>query len=173
MDFGDVREVGEEAVWTLSTAKPGNGVDQLRDGTVESFWQSDGVQPHLVNIQFQKKMRIKEIQIYVDEKLDESYTPQRISIRCGTTFHDLHEVQLLELQNPSGWVSIPLADQSGSGFLRTHLIQIAVLASFQSGRDTHIRQIKVYAACQPPTKGFGTPLSTFTTIEFEQFTRLR
>lgn len=34
-----MREVGEEAVWTLSTAKPGNGVDQLRDGTVESFWQ--------------------------------------------------------------------------------------------------------------------------------------
>ena len=26
------REVGHEAVWSLSTAKPGNGVDQLRDG---------------------------------------------------------------------------------------------------------------------------------------------
>ena len=26
------REVGREAVWSLSTAKPGNGVDQLRDG---------------------------------------------------------------------------------------------------------------------------------------------
>jgi len=39
VDNGAVREIGDEAVWTLSSAKPGNGVDQLRDGTVESFWQ--------------------------------------------------------------------------------------------------------------------------------------
>ncbi|RMX64195.1 hypothetical protein DD238_006644 [Peronospora effusa] len=25
------REVGDDAVWSLSSAKPGNGVDQLRD----------------------------------------------------------------------------------------------------------------------------------------------
>jgi hypothetical protein len=27
---GDKREIGSDAVWTLSTAKPGNGVEQLR-----------------------------------------------------------------------------------------------------------------------------------------------
>ena len=27
---GDKREIGADAVWTLSTAKPGNGVEQLR-----------------------------------------------------------------------------------------------------------------------------------------------
>jgi anaphase-promoting complex subunit 10 len=27
------REVGDDAVWSLSSAKPGNGVDQLRDST--------------------------------------------------------------------------------------------------------------------------------------------
>lgn len=26
----DKREIGGDAVWTLSTAKPGNGVEQLR-----------------------------------------------------------------------------------------------------------------------------------------------
>ncbi len=26
------RDFGGEAVWTLSSAKPGNGIDQLRDG---------------------------------------------------------------------------------------------------------------------------------------------
>lgn len=29
------REVGDDAVWSLSTAKPGNGVDQLRDSKWE------------------------------------------------------------------------------------------------------------------------------------------
>jgi hypothetical protein len=28
------REIGDEGVWSLSSAKPGNGVDQLRDGAV-------------------------------------------------------------------------------------------------------------------------------------------
>lgn len=29
-DKGGKREIGGDAVWTLSTAKPGNGVEQLR-----------------------------------------------------------------------------------------------------------------------------------------------
>ena len=33
------KEIGDEAVWTLSSAKPGNGVDQLRDDNVNTFWQ--------------------------------------------------------------------------------------------------------------------------------------
>jgi len=33
------REIGNEAVWTLSTAKPGNGIDQLRDNNRDTFWQ--------------------------------------------------------------------------------------------------------------------------------------
>lgn len=46
------REIGDEAVWHLSTAKPGNGVVQLRDDNNDTFWQSDGSQPHLVSINF-------------------------------------------------------------------------------------------------------------------------
>ncbi len=49
------RELGVEAVWSLSTAKPGNGVAQLRDDNIDTYWQSDGAQPHLINIQFQKR----------------------------------------------------------------------------------------------------------------------
>lgn len=49
------REIGALAVWSLSTAKPGNGVEQLRDDNIDTYWQSDGPQPHLINIQFHKK----------------------------------------------------------------------------------------------------------------------
>ena len=88
------REIGKEAVWSLSTAKPGNGVEQIRyahcrtapvgharralrlrpsravpcppaltttcahrrllrrrrDDNCDTYWQSDGGQPHLINI---------------------------------------------------------------------------------------------------------------------------
>lgn len=53
------REIGSEAVWTLSSAKMGNGVEQLRDDNTNTFWQSDGSQPHLINIQFMKKTRVQ------------------------------------------------------------------------------------------------------------------
>ena len=55
----------------------GFGVDQLRDGSLDTYWQSDGPQPHLVNIQFRKKTTIHDICIYADYRSDESYTPSR------------------------------------------------------------------------------------------------
>jgi len=64
-------------------------VDQLRDDCVDTYWQSDGQLPHLVNVQFRKKTTVQDICIYTDYKLDESYTPSRISIRAGTHFNDL------------------------------------------------------------------------------------
>jgi len=73
--------------------------------------RSDGSQPHTVSIQFHKKMRIHAIDIYTDYKLDESYTPNRISIRAGTGLHDLQELQIVELEEPAGWVCIPLRPQ--------------------------------------------------------------
>lgn len=103
-----VREIGHEAVWSLSTAKPGNGVEQIRDASTDTYWQSDGAQPHLINIQFAKRQTVCEIAFYMDYNLDESYTPKRMSIKVGMTFHDLEEIKVVELNEPNGWCSVPL-----------------------------------------------------------------
>ena len=76
----DSREVGRLGVWSVTTAKPGNGVELLRDGRDDTYWQSDGAQPHLVNIQFQRKVFLKEVAVQLDFKLDESYTPTKMSV---------------------------------------------------------------------------------------------
>lgn len=34
-----LKEIGNLASWTVSTAKPGNGVEQLRDEDTSLFWQ--------------------------------------------------------------------------------------------------------------------------------------
>lgn len=112
----DLREIGNEAVWSLSTAKGGHGVDQLRDDNTETYWQSDGPQPHLINIQFHRKMKISKVCLYLDSKLDESYTPKKLSFRSGSTFHDLKEVYTMEIVEPKGWVSIPLKKLSDQMF---------------------------------------------------------
>jgi len=53
------------------------------------------------------------LSFYNDSKLDESYTPQRISVRGGTDFHDLKELVMLELEDLSGWTNIKLEDAPG------------------------------------------------------------
>ncbi|XP_054108866.1 anaphase-promoting complex subunit 10 isoform X4 [Callithrix jacchus] len=93
---GTVREIGSQAVWSLSSCKPGFGVDQLRDDNLETYWQSDGSQPHLVNIQFRRKTTVKTLCIYADYKSDESYTPSKISVRVGNNFHNLQEIRIKE-----------------------------------------------------------------------------
>ena len=50
----EVREIGEQAIWSLSSCKPGFGIDQLRDNNFDTYWQSDGPQPHLISIQFRQ-----------------------------------------------------------------------------------------------------------------------
>eukprot|EP00592_Proboscia_alata_P015650 CAMPEP_0194396566 /NCGR_PEP_ID=MMETSP0174-20130528/125061_1 /TAXON_ID=216777 /ORGANISM="Proboscia alata, Strain PI-D3" /LENGTH=561 /DNA_ID=CAMNT_0039192649 /DNA_START=9 /DNA_END=1694 /DNA_ORIENTATION=+ len=105
-----MREIGHEAVWSLSTAKPGNGVDQIRDASPDTYWQSDGGQPHLINIQFSRRASVGMVAFYLDYNLDESYTPKRLSVRVGMTCHDLVEVRVVEMSEPIGWVCVRLND---------------------------------------------------------------
>ena len=169
---GDIREVGGQAVWSLSSCKPGFGVEQLRDNCLDTYWQSDGPQPHLVNIQFRRKTTIKDVCIYADYKLDESYTPNRISIRAGNHFHDLQEVELMDLNEPSGWVVIPLKDPNDCP-IRSFLIQIAVLSNHQNGRDTHIRQIKVHSPVVESALSVLELPMNFSTVQFSQHSIIR
>ncbi|CAG2103469.1 unnamed protein product [Medioppia subpectinata] len=181
--LGLMREVGSQAVWSLSSCKPaiyectlrvliGFGVDQLRDNCLETYWQSDGPQPHLVNIQFRRKTTIQDVCIYADYKLDESYTPNRISVRAGNHFHDLQEVELMDLSEPNGWVVIPLKDSNDCP-IRAFLIQIAVLSNHQNGRDTHIRQIKVHSPVQNSIVSILDFPINFTTVELSQHSTIR
>lgn len=166
---GRLREVGNQAVWSLSSCKPGFGVDQLLDNTVDTYWQSDGPQPHLVNIQFRRKTTIHDVCIYTDYKADESYTPNRISLRAGTHFNDLIEVDQIELSEPVGWVCVPMKDINDKP-IRTFMVQIAVLSNHQNGRDTHLRRIKIRSPVQD-TYVVKTP--KFTSLELMQLAYIK
>jgi anaphase-promoting complex subunit 10 len=156
----------KDASWALSSAKPGNGIEQLLETNPETFWQSDGSQPHTITISFYRKTKISDIWLLFNYKADESYTPQQLSIRIGSSHHDLQEVQVVDLREPDGWVRIPLAvppstpertvirqgyasirDKTFGGafdFVRCFCIQVAVVSNHQNGRDTHIRNIRLF-----------------------------
>jgi len=170
-DRPDLREIGDQAVWTLSTAKPGNGVEQLRDNNLDTYWQSDGTQPHLINIQFHKKMRIEEVALFTDYKLDESYTASKISVREGTDLYDLHEVKVVDLEEPSGWVKVKVEGKRPGEVLRAHFLQIAIIANHQNGKDTHMRQIKVFGPRRLPLTSLQVP--DFASTEYSQYATVR
>lgn len=149
---------------------------------MDTYWQSDGHLPHLVNIQFQRKTTISHLHIYTDFKLDESYTPSRISVRTGTHFNDLREIEVVDMFEPTGWVTVPLmsagAGAAGGGSsgggrpLRAFMVQIAVLANHQNGRDTHMRQISIHS----PIEGRRYQLEQFgqfATVDFQKYTTIR
>ena len=168
-------------MWSVTSAKPGNGVELLRDNSLDTYWQSDGAQPHLVNVQFQKKVRVRELCIYADSRLDESYTPNKISVRAGNSFHDLREIKTVDLDEPSGWTRVSLVkDENEPGALnggdgeclRTYFLQIAVLSNHQNGRDTHVRQVKIYGPRTSPEAMIGQGMQ-FTTAEYGQFATVR
>lgn len=180
-------------------------MDQLLDNTVDTYWQSDGPQPHLVNIQFRRKTTIHDVCIYTDYKADESYTPNRsvtyyvyllvlfiqsshmyfqgvfliyyvccvlfcrISLRAGTHFNDLIEVDQIELSEPVGWVCVPMKDINEKP-IRTFMVQIAVLSNHQNGRDTHLRRIKIRSPVQD-TYVVKTP--KFTSLELMQLAYIK
>ena len=75
-----LREIGKEALcWQLSSAKPGNGVEQIRDQSTDTYWQSDGVsQPHLIQVHFARRVAISHICLYLDFNLG-SYVLKIIS----------------------------------------------------------------------------------------------
>ena len=162
-----LREIGHQAIWSLSSCKPGFGIEQLRDGNFETYWQSDG--PHYVNIQFRRKTLVENICIYTDYKSDESYTPSKISIRAGNSIQDLHQIELVELDEPCGWLVVPVGGNTDRP-LKTFMLQIAILTNHQNGRDTHLRQIKLHA---PSNEVISEKIPHYTSIECAMFSTLR
>ena len=110
--------------------------------------QSDGPQPHHVNIEFLKKTPVSKISVFVNYHVDESYTPSKILIKAGSHFHDLTLVTSRDLAEPSGWVTIKTTDSQNRP-VKGFLFQISVTANHQNGRDTHIRQVRVYEPASP------------------------
>ncbi|KAI6711471.1 hypothetical protein JHW43_006027 [Diplocarpon mali] len=156
-----LKEIGNLASWTVSSSKPGCGVDALRDDDTGLFWQSDGPQPHHLNIHFSRLVCILSIRLFLDFEADESYTPTRIALLAGTGYHDLIPFASLSFEQPKGWIDVPL-DHVGGGpdgkTLRAFLVQIKVVENHQNGKDTHVRGLKIYARDDRASRGLGALL---------------
>ena len=178
------RDVGRDAVcWSLSSAKPGNGVDQIRDSSEETYWQSDGSQPHCIQVVFARRVAVSHVCLYLDFNLDESYTPKKVLIETGMTLQDLQTALVVELAEPVGWCILPLEapshplddEHDQPPLIRTHLVQITVLTMHQNGRDTHVRQVKLFGPRREDVQKGENPYlqPNFNTVAMSQFSTIR
>lgn len=95
-----------------------------------------------------------------------------VSIRAGTNFHDLRELEQKELTEPAGWVVFPLRTPDDRP-LRTYHIQVAVITNHQNGRDTHMRQVRVHAPVERRGVMVEPAVGTFVSVECSQFACVR
>ncbi|KAK8129813.1 anaphase-promoting complex subunit 10 [Apiospora kogelbergensis] len=156
-----LKEISNLASFTVSSYKPGCGVRELRDDDINLFWQSDGPQPHRLNIHFIKRVEIRALRLFLDYELDESYTPTKIQITAGTAPHLTIPFTTMELNTPKGWIDVPIAGAGGGkdgNSLCCFFIRIIVLENHQNGKDTHIRGIKVYALDDSATTAESNPV---------------
>merc|ERR1712048_1545759 len=131
--------------------------------------------PHKVTILFHKKQIIQNIEIYTDYKLDESYTPQDIIIKASSSsLHNFenHIVCNKTLNEPTGWITLSLHPHKRQNkydkYLKTNKIIFEIKSSHQSGRDTHIRQIKIFAPHSRKISNNANNKSLFSVYAVEQ-----
>ena len=119
-----------------------------------------------------RQVSLCALAIAVDHRLDESYTPAKLSVRAGTNPRDLKEIAATSLDEPSGWVIVPLHPPDGRDRLAAHLVQVAVISNHQNGRDTHVRSVRVFAPRPAATEGApaaaggGVPFGTAEALQW-------
>ncbi|KAJ4495120.1 anaphase-promoting complex, subunit 10/DOC domain-containing protein [Lentinula edodes] len=137
-------DISAQAKWSVSSYKFGFGAECLQDGDPETFWHSDGPQPHFITIEFPRK----KLSIFLCHPLDDSYTPSTLAIRAGTGPNDLQDVRIITLEKPDGWLTFDISsepNEGGEGLkpVYAYLLQIIILANHMSGKDTHVRGLRV------------------------------
>jgi len=171
--YPDISHLGK---WTASSSKFGFGVDCLLDNNIETYWHSDGPQPHTITVHFPRKLHIQKVAILLSFQLDDSYTPAQICIRAGTGLNDIQDIRVVAFDKPNGWIEMDLSPEvaeDGDGFkpLQAFIVQVIVLANHMNGKDTHIRGMKVLGPKQDIGED-GDPF-TFTEPEFTAYETIR
>lgn len=146
------------AFWKASSFKVGNPIANAIDDDPTTFWQSDGVQPHKIDISFSKRVDVVQLALYFCLITDESYTPELIKIYAGFSKSDASLYRTLEIKNVNGWVIITFkGNRPQDDLLRCRFIQIQILSNHENGKDSHLRGIRIFgnSATQKKTINAG------------------
>ena len=157
--ISNLQDITKSALWSVSTTKAGYEIGAMFDGHSDTFWQSDSIPPHFIMAQFPKKTYLTKLSLHINIQLDETYTPVEIILHVGDDPNILTELrkEAISLENQSAWIDIPLD-------VSTIFLKIEISKNLQGGKDTRIRQIKLWGGpqsyCVDSSVFFVTPNAT-------------
>ncbi|CUS24221.1 LAQU0S14e02916g1_1 [Lachancea quebecensis] len=150
-------DVTNLAYWKASSQKDGNPISRALDDNPNTFWQSDGLQPHTIEVSFSKRVEIVQFALFLSLVVDESYTPQIIKIYAGHSASDATLYKTLEVRNVNCWVVLTFEDnRPEDSLLKCQYIRMIIPVNHENGKDTHLRGARLYAlSLKPPVDSSG------------------
>ncbi|KAL0225160.1 hypothetical protein RCL1_003072 [Eukaryota sp. TZLM3-RCL] len=161
------KDVTHLANITVSSAAESRPPSNLTDNDLNTFWQSDGVLPHFINIQLPRRLCVSIIGLYIDPNQDQSYTPSNVSIRAGEHPSELKQLLVLEeMESHPGWVEINLTSEAEQGGIEASLFQVVIVSNYDNGKNCVIRQVKLTALLNEQVWDFGSNFSQYRAIRY-------
>lgn len=147
--MADLINISKIAYWKPTSFKPSNPIENVVNGDPDSFWQSDGAQPHQVEVYFSRRVNIAIIAMFFSLKVDESYTPKLIKIYAGHSPSDCELHKIIELEKLNGWFTLNFTDnRPQDGLLKCQYLKFTFPLNHENGKDTHLRGIRLFAKAE-------------------------
>lgn len=160
-DSVDITRLGR---YSVSSQKGDFGLAKLLDNHRGTFWQSDGMLPHYIDVQFAKTVKVSCVAIFTDRRVDESYTPLHIELSMGYGRYDLTKVDTYELRGRDGWEFLTLEQQgtvpeggSEKPYIACSYLRVAVQRNYENGKDTRIKGLRILAPRPSTVTRTGRP----------------
>ncbi|KNE69100.1 hypothetical protein AMAG_13964 [Allomyces macrogynus ATCC 38327] len=137
--FIDITHTGQ---WSLSSAAPKHGLQELHAPNTDLFWQSSALSgPHDMVVCFPHRVEVQTVALFLDYMRDETWTPHIVQVQAGATRNGWVDVgDPVTLTHPHGWVLIHNAP------VACHTLRIRIVETHQQGRNCQVRGVRVFAA---------------------------
>lgn len=145
----DLVNISNLAYWKASSFKISNPIENVINDDPESYWQSDGVQPHIVDIYFNKRVELALLAIFFGFEIDESYSPKVVKLYIGDSIPDLIYYEEWHIGKITQWYtkkfpSLQDTDGEQNIPIKCHILRLAFPVNHDNGKDTHLRGVRIF-----------------------------
>ncbi|SMN18044.1 similar to Saccharomyces cerevisiae YGL240W DOC1 Processivity factor required for the ubiquitination activity of the anaphase promoting complex (APC) [Maudiozyma saulgeensis] len=168
MESQDLLCVNNVALWLASSTKGGSPIENVLNDDPNSFWQSDGGQPHTIDIYFSRRTDIILLALYFSLASDESYTPKLFKLYVGHSPSDAVFYKSYHIEHLDGWVGLTFRDNRPDNLMKCQFLRLVFPINHENGKDTHLRGVRIYSPqvrrqqetfFPPETNGIGNSSS--------------
>lgn len=145
----DLTNISNLAYWKASSYKTSNPIENVINDDPESYWQSDGSQPHIVDIYFSKRIELALLAVFFGFEIDESYSPKVVKLYVGDSISDLIYYEEWYIGKVTQWYirkfpSLEDTDGEQNIPIKCHVLRLVFPVNHDNGKDTHLRGVRIF-----------------------------